>query len=65
MKKNEIKIGAIIKVPQEEDYGLVIKEDKKNYWVQWFKCLDGDKEGPEIYKYSKENDRFIVATEEE
>jgi hypothetical protein len=63
--KNEIKIGDLVKVPLQEDYGLVIKEDNKNYWVYWFKNLDDQNEGPEVYKYSRINDdHFIVVTKE-
>lgn len=36
------KIGDIIKVPDEEDYGFIFMEDDRGYfWIHWFS--DGEK----------------------
>lgn len=49
------KVGDIIKIPNEDDWGYIAKEDDKNFWIHWFVPLE---EGDywDLYKYSKQQD---------
>jgi hypothetical protein len=54
-----VKVGDIVKIPDEEDWGYIVKEDDKNFWIHWF---ISDDDNPAIYKYSKhqDGDKFEV-----
>jgi len=49
------KVGDIIRLVEAEDWGFVVKEDPKSFWVHWF--IKHDEEYDDIYKYSKVQDK--------
>ena len=52
----KFKVGDIIKISDEEDWGYIAKEDDKNFWIHWFVPLEeGDYD---LYKYSKQQDAY-------
>ena len=52
----EMKVGDIIKIPNEDDWGYIAKEDDKNFWIHWFVPLEVGKHTNHLYKYSKQQD---------
>lgn len=53
----KFKVGDIIKISNEEDWGYIAKEDDKNFWIHWFVPLDADElEESLLYRYSKLHD---------